>query len=101
MEDTMKVLLLIRSYQTNGYLAANLDPLNMENDEHVSIFQNRVTLDFKNYGFTEEDLDREFMIYTDQIQVITSLYLRESFLKNSLLSLETLLKDSAKHTAAQ
>ena len=73
MEDTTKVLLLIRSYQTNGYLKANIDPLNldisMKNDELIRIYQNRTTLDFKTYGFTDADLDREFLIHTDQIKV--------------------------------
>lgn len=57
----------------NGYLAANIDPLNMDislkNDQLVRVFQNRVLLDYKNYGFKEEDLDREFSIFTEQIQV--------------------------------
>ena len=69
----MKVLLLIRSYQTNGYLNASLDPLNMDssqkNEQFLRIFQNRTTLDYKNYGFVEEDLDREFVIHTDKIAV--------------------------------
>ena len=75
MEDTLKVLLLIRSFQTNGYLKANLDPLKLDisqkNDQLIRIYQNLTTLDYKTYGFTEEDLDREFMIYTDKITVIS------------------------------
>jgi 2-oxoglutarate dehydrogenase E1 component len=75
MEDTLKVLLLIQSFQTNGYLKANLDPLNMDirqkNVQLIPIYQILTTLDYKTYGFTEEDLDREFMIHTDKITVIS------------------------------
>ena len=74
MEDTMKVLLLIRSYQSNGYLNADLDPLKLDikthHEQFKKIYQNRVTLDYQNYGFTEKDLDREFTIYTDKLTVI-------------------------------
>lgn len=73
MEDTMKVLLLIRAYQNNGFLNANIDPLKMDmsqkNESFKKIYQNRVTLDYKNYGFTDEDLNREFIIFTDKITV--------------------------------
>lgn len=67
----MKVNLLVRAFQSNGYLAADIDPLNLESLEdkkkRFKEYHNLSTLDYKNYGFTESDLDREFIIQTDLI----------------------------------
>lgn len=67
----MKVNLLIRAFQSNGYLAASLDPLNLETlddkRKRFKEYHNLDTLDYKNYGFTEADLDREFIIKTELI----------------------------------
>lgn len=56
IQESMRLLLLIRAYQVNGHLKANLDPLGL--DERVP----PVELDPALYGFTEADLDREFFI---------------------------------------
>ena len=67
----MKVSLLIRAYQFNGYLGANIDPLNLETLEEKKkkfrIFSQVSSLDYKNYGFTENDLDREILINTSEL----------------------------------
>ena len=72
----MKVNLLIRAFQVNGYLAADIDPLNLETVEEkqkkFKIYQQLNLLDYKNYGFTEPDLDREFLINTEMISGILS-----------------------------
>jgi 2-oxoglutarate dehydrogenase E1 component len=71
-----KVNLLIRSYQRNGYLNANLDPLDLDlidrPESHHIVQESRQTLDYKNYGFSEQDLEKEFVIYTPQISGILS-----------------------------
>jgi len=60
--DHMKLLLLVRSYQVRGHYIAHLDPLNinsanihMEDEDALPDF-----LDYRTFGFTEADLDREF-----------------------------------------
>ncbi|XP_021295901.1 2-oxoglutarate dehydrogenase, mitochondrial-like [Herrania umbratica] len=56
IHESMRLLLLVRSYQVNGHLKANLDPLCLEEREIPD------ELDPAFYGFTETDLDREFFI---------------------------------------
>jgi 2-oxoglutarate dehydrogenase E1 component len=54
--DSIRALMLIRSYRVRGHLQANLDPLAL---------QPRVPhpeLDYRSYGFTEADLDRPIFI---------------------------------------
>jgi 2-oxoglutarate dehydrogenase E1 component len=71
-----KVNLLIRSYQKRGYLKANLDPLNLDlidrPDTSNYLKESRQTLDYKNYQFSEQDLDKEFLIYTHGVSGILS-----------------------------
>jgi len=54
--DSIRALRLIRAYRINGHLIANLDPLNL----HKKIYHPE--LDYKSYGFSENDLDREIFI---------------------------------------
>ena len=54
--DSIRALRLIRAYRINGHLIANLDPLNL----HEKIYHPE--LDYKSYGFSENDLDREIFI---------------------------------------
>ena len=54
--DSIRALRLIRAYRINGHLIANLDPLNLhEKNYHPE-------LDYKSYGFSENDLEREIFI---------------------------------------
>ncbi|MDC0058201.1 2-oxoglutarate dehydrogenase E1 component, partial [Pelagibacteraceae bacterium] len=54
--DSIRALRLIRAYRINGHLIANLDPL----DLYEKIYHPE--LDYKSYGFNENDLDREIFI---------------------------------------
>ena len=58
-QDSLRALMLIRSYRIRGHLIANLDPLGQTTREiHPE-------LDPRTYGFTEADLDRP--IFIDQV----------------------------------
>ena len=54
--DSIRALRLIRAYRINGHLIANLDPLNLHKKNY------HPELDYKSYGFSETDLDREIFI---------------------------------------
>ncbi len=54
--DSIRALRLIRAYRINGHLIANLDPLNLHKKNY------HPELDYKSYGFSEHDLDREIFI---------------------------------------
>jgi len=56
IEESLKVLQLIRSYRERGHLMANLDPLGL-----VKPYLHP-DLDISSHGFSDEDLDREFFI---------------------------------------
>ncbi|KAK3256664.1 hypothetical protein CYMTET_34209 [Cymbomonas tetramitiformis] len=58
IQESMRLLLLLRAYQVQGHLAANLDPLGLDPREPP------IELDPALYGFTEADLDREFFLGT-------------------------------------
>ena len=54
--DSIRALMLIRSYRVRGHLEADLDPLKIEfREKHPE-------LDYRTYGFIEADLDREIFI---------------------------------------
>jgi len=54
--DSIRALRLIRAYRINGHFIANLDPLNIaKKDYHYE-------LDYKSYGLTDNDLDKEIFI---------------------------------------
>ncbi len=57
--DSVRALMMIRSYRVRGHLAADLDPLGLEKKEA------HPELDPASYGFTARDLDRR--IYLDHV----------------------------------
>lgn len=56
IQESMRLLLLVRAYQVNGHMKAKIDPLGLEKPEIPD------ELDPALYGFTEADLDREFFL---------------------------------------
>ena len=54
--DSIRALMMIRSYRIQGHLKAKLDPLGLES------FAPQPDLDPVNYGFTEADMDRPIFI---------------------------------------
>jgi len=73
MLATLRLLLLIRAYQKNGYLDASVDPLNMPSTVQTgNIFKDaleKYTLNYKNYGFSEADLEKEFLVHDKRVAV--------------------------------
>ena len=69
VRDHLRVIMLIRAYRVRGHLIAKLDPLGLTgNDYHPE-------LDWRTYGFTEADLDREF--YLDYVLGLEKATLRK------------------------
>ncbi|KAG0477475.1 hypothetical protein HPP92_014316 [Vanilla planifolia] len=56
IQESMRLLLLVRAYQVSGHLKAKVDPLGLDQYEIPE------DLDPAIYGFTEADLDREFFL---------------------------------------
>lgn len=56
--DHMKVQLMVRAYQVRGHHLANLDPLGISQPSMALAPE----LSYKNYGFSEADLDRKFCL---------------------------------------
>ncbi|KAL1535125.1 oxoglutarate dehydrogenase (succinyl-transferring) [Salvia divinorum] len=56
IQESMRLLLLVRAYQVYGHLKAKIDPLGLEERSIPD------DLDPALYGFSEADLDREFFI---------------------------------------
>jgi 2-oxoglutarate dehydrogenase E1 component len=54
--DSVRALMLIRSYRMRGHLAADLDPLKLEPRG------DQPELDPESYGFTDADLDRKIFL---------------------------------------
>lgn len=56
LRDHLRVIMLIRAYRVRGHLIAKLDPLGLTGEKH------HPELDYRTYGFTDADLDREFYL---------------------------------------
>ena len=54
--DSIRAIMMIRAYRVRGHLQADLDPLKLEP------YVPHPELDYRNYGFTEADLDRPIFI---------------------------------------
>ena len=54
--DSIRALNLTRAYRVRGHLEADLDPLGLEQRGY------QPELDYRSYGFSEADLDREIFI---------------------------------------
>lgn len=55
--DSIKALMMIRAFRARGHLAANLDPLGLDD-----LREPQPELDPATYGFTEADMDRKIFI---------------------------------------
>lgn len=67
--DSIRALMMVRVYRVRGHLMADLDPLKMVKPvQHPE-------LDYRSYGFTEDDLDRE--IYMDYVLGLEKATLRK------------------------
>ncbi|MFO1074284.1 MAG: 2-oxoglutarate dehydrogenase E1 component [Geminicoccaceae bacterium] len=69
IHDHLRVIMLIRAYRVRGHLIAKLDPLGLTHNAHHS------ELDYRSYGFTDADLDREF--YLDYVLGLEKATLRQ------------------------
>ncbi|MEZ5937867.1 MAG: 2-oxoglutarate dehydrogenase E1 component [Hyphomonadaceae bacterium] len=56
VQDSIRALMMIRAYRIRGHLAANLDPLHMDNRPA------QPELDPATYGFGPEDMDRSIFL---------------------------------------
>ena len=59
----------IRAYMTHGHLKADLDPLGLAeiNNFYHKGLEHRKLTDYREYGFTDEDLDRTFYVDVPQL----------------------------------
>ena len=69
LRDHLRVIMLIRAYRVRGHLIAKLDPLGLTGNAH------HPELDYRTYGFTDADLEREF--YLDYVLGLEKATLRQ------------------------
>ena len=60
--DSLRVAHLIQSYQVNGHLGANLDPLGLTTPETFPYHPQVPDLTKEYHGFTEADMDRQLYL---------------------------------------
>ncbi len=69
IRDHLRIIMMIRAYRVRGHLIAKLDPLELSDKAH------HPELDYRTYGFTDADLDREF--YLDFVLGLETATLRQ------------------------
>lgn len=74
--------MLVRAYQVSGHMKAKLDPLGLENRAVPA------ELDPQSYGFSQGDMDREFVVGVDGITGVLGTGDRPQTLKSILSRLE-------------
>ncbi|KAM2004398.1 hypothetical protein ACFX15_027853 [Malus domestica] len=84
IQESMRLLLLVRAYQVSGHMKAKLDPLGLEERDIPD------DLDPALYGFTEADLDRGFFLGVWRM----SGFLAENRLVHTLRSILTRLEQA-------
>ncbi|MFN3075603.1 MAG: 2-oxoglutarate dehydrogenase E1 component [Alphaproteobacteria bacterium] len=67
--DSIRALMMIRVYRVRGHLLAELDPLRLSGERY------HPELDYRSYGFSEADLDRE--IFIDNVLGLETATLRQ------------------------
>jgi 2-oxoglutarate dehydrogenase E1 component len=82
IQEAQKIMMLIRAYQVHGHLKADVDPLQLyETFKHFPTYAEKFKiprtaiaglLDPKTYGFTEEDMDREFIVDAPELAGLLS-----------------------------
>lgn len=79
--ESNRVINLIRTYQRLGHIIGDLDAIYIP-DEYKSLayvdiknkVAERLTLEY--HGFTKSDLEKEFIIYTENVEVRSELKFR-------------------------
>ena len=85
--DSLAIAYLIRAYQFRGHEVADLDPLKLYTYRSMKSPSAEADLDYRNYGFSESDLDRKlnlvdatsggFTGFLEQLGTVKSVTLRE------------------------
>lgn len=65
-DETIRLMALIRAYRHRGHLIADVDPLQMDTELHFAEKRkSKRELEPSFFGFSEVDLDREFVVTTE------------------------------------
>ncbi|EGR28489.1 hypothetical protein IMG5_174430 [Ichthyophthirius multifiliis] len=91
ISDNIKARLIIDEYRRNGHVVADLDPLQMKDElakAGKSKFQVEPKLSHKDYGFTDQDLNKEIYIKDNRILGITNTQKSSWILKDLLDTLK-------------